>query len=214
MSHANIGTGSRIGPWLSKGLGVLITVVALFLAVEAIKSALVLTWHLAFVLLGLYALVGVLQFWVSESWRDGITKRESRNSLLWYKEAWSQLRAGVKPSSGRNAVFALSNQDSSEAVIVPAKWSLLVGIVASFFVGLIAVSLVVDQLWPVGIAALGILVPVYFVGMAFTFWATGTHRNSLSGSDIKALLAWPLAYKSHVRSAVSNVSSRASATVR
>ena len=76
--------------------GIAVTVVAALLLFTGIAAGLSVIGHLLWLVVLLYIVGAVIQFWAADSWRGGLTVNKLMLVVLWFVEAAKLMQAGVK----------------------------------------------------------------------------------------------------------------------
>jgi hypothetical protein len=176
---------SGVGVWLtSVGLGQLKNTIG----------------HLFWLLIALYVVALVVQYWVAQSYKNGLTGKEITFALLWPLDVVRSIRRGVKAATGQ--VPGRSGRvDDDGPKVVDEKVALFIGIAAT---ALAAVLLVVGIISAVGViwSAFWLLVICWILGGIVQFWVAQSWRDGLTVKELTMAAIWPLGMASIIRAGV------------
>jgi hypothetical protein len=172
-------------------IGVGATVVAA-IAVATVAFAFIgLAFKLALVALVLYATFGVVQFWVSQAWRDGLTVNEIGLAAFWPKDVYNKIKEGEKLRSAASTSVRSTVQNDDSATVLNATVAVIVGIVVSALVlgaDWLVLQAVVGIVWQVLI----LVAVAWAVGFVVHFWASRAWKDGLTRNEVLLAVAWPV----------------------
>lgn len=154
--------------------------------------------HLIWFILAAYVVAAAVQFWVNESWRNGLTTKELTFSLLWPADVVRSMIRGVRATNGDDRAF--ESDDTGEKIMdeQTAKWFGVGLVVLAFPLGFIgvftAIAFVASLLW--------LLFITWTVGFFVQFWVAQSWRDGLTMNELTAAVIWPIGMVAVIREGV------------
>ncbi len=183
-------------------VGALLTlVVGVPLAFYGIGQVLGVIGHLIWFLIAAYIVALVVQFWVAQSWKNGLTKKEITYAVLWPVDVIRSMRQGIRAAAGQVPGRNPHETDDNGPKVLAQDAALIVGIaltviaVPLLFVGIsTALSVIGSLIW--------LCIIAYLVGMFVQFWVAQSWRDGLTVKELTMAAIWPVGMISLIRAGV------------
>ncbi len=180
--------------------GVVLTILAGTAALASLGDLIRVAGQLAWVLVAAYVVAIAVQFWVSESWRNGMTVKEIILAIAWPIDVIRSLRLGLRAARGKMAMSQKVNDDTGEKVLgeTAAKMfgmAVLVLATGLGFIGIVTAFSVLGSL-------IYLAIVVWAVGAIVQFWVAESWRDGLTTGEILLALAWPIDMYKTIRAGV------------
>jgi hypothetical protein len=182
-------------------VGIAATVLGLWLAYVGLGQLKNTIGHLIWLLISLYVIGVVAQFWVAQSYKNGMSGKEITYALLWPIDVVRSIRRGVKAAASNVPGRAGYASDDNGPKVITEGVAFAIGIAATvlaailFFVGIASALAVI---W----SAIWLLIIAWIVGGIVQFWVAASWRDGLTVKELTMAAIWPLGMASVIRAGV------------
>lgn len=181
-------------------VGVVATLIGLWLTSVGFDKLKDTVGHLIWLIIAVYVVALAVQFWVAQSYKNGMTKKEIVFALLWPIDVVRSIRRGLRAAMSQVPGTNYQSDDEGKKVIDEQT---------SFIIGL-AVSAVAAILLVVGIfqalaviwSAFWLLVICWIIGAIVQFWVAQSWRDGLTVKELTMAAIWPLGMGAVIRAGV------------
>lgn len=180
-------------------VGALLTLlVGVPLAFYGLGQVLDVIGHLIWFIIAAYVVALTIQFWVAQSWKNGMTSKEITYTVLWPLDVIRSIRQGLRAAAGQIPGRNPRDTDDIGKKVLSQQAALIVGIVATviaiplLFVGIsTALTVIGSLIW--------LCIIAYLVGMFVQFWVAQSWRDGLTVKELTMAAIWPVGMLSLIR---------------
>lgn len=178
-------------------------IVGLPLAIYSISQLIATAGRLVLFFVAAYVAALVIQFWVSKSYKNGLTIKEIVYAVAWPLDVIRSIRLGMQamrsniPGQAPNPHIA---DDKGEKVL-SEKVALIAGIALTIAVFPLMLAGVTTALTVIGsLIWLGVL--VYLLGALVQFWVAQSYKDGLTVNEVLLSVLWPVDMIKTIRAGV------------
>lgn len=169
--------------------GVIATlVIGLPAALGAISQVINLLDDLILLAIATWLVWMMIQFWVSEAHKGGLTTNEIIKATLWPYDMFQTIKAGVRKQTGQT----VWKKDDTSKKLLDEEQALWAGIIVSVVALVLLIGGIASAIAVIGgviwLAFLG-----YIVGMFIQFWVSKAYTEGLTVNEVWLAVLWPVA---------------------
>lgn len=172
--------------------GVVVTVlVGLPAALFAIGTFVSLVDDIIWVAIATWLVWMMIQFWISEAYKGGLTGSEIVRAALWPYDMYKTIRAGVRKQAGKPFAGTSSDPNSGNKLLKEEQ-ALWAGIIVSVITVILLIAGIVSAITVIG-GLIWLAVLVYVVGLFIQYWVSNAYTEGLTVNELMLAVAWPVA---------------------
>lgn len=182
-------------------VGVVATLVGAGLAYVGLGQLKDTIGHLIWLLIALYVVALTAQFWVAQSYKNGMTSKEIIFALIWPLDVVRSIRRGVAAARSNIPGRAGYTSDDNGPKVITEGVAFAIGIVVSL-AAVVLLFVGISAAWGVFWSVFWLLVITWVVGGIVQFWVAQSWRDGLTVKELTMAAIWPLGMASVIRAGV------------
>lgn len=190
-----------MGEKLAVVTGVVATLVGLGLGYIGLGKIQDTIGHLIWLLIALYVVGVVAQFWVAQSYKNGMTWKEITFALIWPLDVVRSLRRGVRAAAGQVPGRTGYMSDDNGPKVISQGVAFAFGILATV-AGVILLFVGLHAAWGVFWSVFWLLLIAWIIGGIVQFWVAQSWRDGLTVKELIRAAVWPFGMASVIRAGV------------
>jgi hypothetical protein len=172
-------------------IGVVAAILALGVAGWAALEVVGVAFKLIPFVIALYLTFGLVQFWVSKAYRDGLTVNEIILAAAWPVDVYKKIRTGLKLREASSTTVNSTVTEDNSNTVLSTKLAVIVGVVASVLVALFD-AWVLSGIVGVAFQVIVLLAAIWIVGLVVHFWVSQAWKDGLTVKELLLAVLWPV----------------------